>query len=75
MENVYNTVRVPLHWSLKKFQGRLPDISQMRLFSSKNLSAATLATQVVLGGHPEEAKFDVFKYVDPLIGTSEGGET
>lgn len=72
--DIYKTVRVPLQWGFEKFQGWIPDLSQMRLMNPKNLSTVALvATQVVLGAEVEKTTFDVFKYIDPLIGTSEGG--
>jgi len=52
---------------------RLPDWSAMRLFTPKTLSAIALASQSVLNLKAEKTAFDVFQFVDPLIGTSEGG--
>jgi hypothetical protein len=76
MSDIYKSVQSPIHWWVEKFQGWYPDLSQMRLFSPKNLSTIALATQVVLGTEVEKSRsaFDVLKYVDPLIGTSEGGK-
>jgi hypothetical protein len=45
----------------------------MRLFSPKSLGTFALAAQVVNGLEAKQ-NFDVFKYVDPLIGTSNGGQ-
>jgi hypothetical protein len=72
---MYKTFQVPLQWGLERVQRWFPGVSPMRLFTSKNLSAIALATQAVVGTEVEQKGFDVFKYVDPLIGTSEGGET
>lgn len=45
----------------------------MKIFSSQSVGALALTAQVV---NSVEAKngFDVLKYVDPLIGTSNGGK-
>jgi hypothetical protein len=45
----------------------------MRLFNPKSLSTIALAAEVVNGVDAKDA-FDVLKYVDPLIGTSNGGK-
>jgi hypothetical protein len=46
----------------------------MRWFSPNSLSSLALAAQVVAGLEVEKRGFDVLKYVDPLIGTSNGGK-
>lgn len=74
MLDMYKSFQAPLGLGLERVQRWLPEISLMRLFTPKNLSAIALATQVVVGTEVEQNGFDVFKYVDPLIGTSEGGE-
>ena len=45
----------------------------MKLFSSQSVGALALAAQAVNAAEAVNG-FDVFKYVDPLIGTSNGGE-
>lgn len=46
----------------------------MKVFSTKSVGALALAAQAVPGADATNNGFDVFKYVDPLIGTSNGGE-
>lgn len=71
---MYKIIQSPLRWGLERFQGWYPDLSRMRLFTPRNLNTIALATQVLLGTEVEKSAFDVLKYVDPLIGTSEGGK-
>ena len=71
---MYKTMQLPLQWGYQNIQEWFSGVSPMRLFTPKNLSAIVLATQVVVGGEVQQIDFDVFKYVDPLIGTSEGGD-
>lgn len=46
-------------------------LSVKRLVQIPLIAASTVA---ISDGHVKDAKFDVFKYVDPLIGTLSGGE-
>jgi hypothetical protein len=45
----------------------------MKVFSTKSVGALALAAQAV-NGVETTSGFDVFKYVDPLIGTANGGK-
>jgi hypothetical protein len=45
----------------------------MKLFGHKSLGTLAVASQIANGLEAKNG-FDVFKYVDPLIGTSNGGE-
>lgn len=73
MPDFYNTVQIPFSWCAEKFQAWAPGYSLMKIFSSQSVGALALTAQVV---NSVEAKngFDVLKYVDPLIGTSNGGK-
>ena len=48
-------------------------IADMHLFNRKALSALVLSGQAVIGLQVEKREFDVFQYIDPLIGTANGG--
>jgi hypothetical protein len=73
MPGFYNAALLPIQWCSEKIQGWAPGYTLMKIFSSQSVGALALAAQAV---DVVEAKsgFDVFKYVDPLIGTSNGGE-
>ena len=73
MPDVYNTALLPIQWFLERVQDWTPGYTLMKLFSFQSAAALAFAAQSV---NVAEAKngFDVFKYVDPLIGTSNGGE-
>jgi hypothetical protein len=73
MPNFYNAGLLPIQWCSEKIQAWAPGYTLMKIFSSQSVGALALAAQAV---DVVEAKnsFDVFKYVDPLIGTSNGGE-
>lgn len=48
---------------------------QFPFLNPKNLTALAVTAQIVIGGEDVAKKeFDVFRYVDPLIGTAEGGK-
>lgn len=48
----------------------------MSLFNWRTLALLTAARLAVAGGEKRDAPaFDVFQYVNPLIGTENGGET
>jgi hypothetical protein len=49
-------------------------IADMRLFNRKSLSTLAFASQLVIGLEVKKGEFDVFQYIDPLIGTANGGE-
>jgi hypothetical protein len=74
MVDFYKTRLVPAGWSLDGVHHWFVDkVADMRLFNGKSLSTLALASQVVIGLEVEKRDFDVFKYVDPLIGTANGG--
>jgi hypothetical protein len=75
MFDIYKTLQAPIYWGLEKVQDYVPALSTMHLLSPKNISTLALAAQVVFGVEVEKGNFDVLKYVDPLIGTSEGGKS
>jgi len=74
MFDALESLQLPIRWTLGKIQGWYPNLVEMRLFTPKNWSTLALATQIVVGVEVGENNFDVFQYVDPLIGTSEGGK-
>ena len=70
---LYKTPLLPAGW-LDGVQSWVVDkAADMRLFNGKLLGTLALASQVVIGLEVEERDFDVFQYVDPLIGTANGG--
>ena len=71
---LYKGVQQPLGWGMDRVRNWFPESLAMRLFNIKNLGKLALASQVVVGLEVEKRAFDVFQYIDPLIGTSEGGE-
>ena len=73
MPDLYNVARLPISWCSEKLQAWAPGYTLMKVFSSQSVGALTLAAQAVNGVEVKNG-FDVFKYVDPLIGTSNGGE-
>lgn len=46
----------------------------MFIFSFKPLAGLALAQAVVSGSTTEKRDFDVFDYINPLIGTNNGGK-
>ena len=71
--DLYKTRLPPAGW-LDGIQNWVVDkAADMRLFNGKSLSTLALASQVVIGLEVEKREFDVFQYVDPLIGTANGG--
>jgi len=75
MFDALKSLQLPIGWTLRKIQGWVPKLVEMRLFTPKNWSRLALATQIVVGVEVPENNFDVFQYIDPLIGTSEGGKS
>ena len=74
MLDIYKTHLAPAGWSLDAVHHWVVDkVVDMRLFNGKSLGALALASQVVIGLEVEKRDFDVFQYVDPLIGTADGG--
>lgn len=73
MLDVYKTRIVPAGWTLDGFHKWVDKFANMRLFNRKALSTLALAGQVVIGLEVEKRDFDVFEYIDPLIGTANGG--
>jgi hypothetical protein len=73
MPDLYNAACLPISWCSEKLQAWAPGSTLMKVFSSQSVGALTLAAQAVNGVEVKNG-FDVFKYVDPLIGTSNGGE-
>jgi predicted alternative tryptophan synthase beta-subunit len=70
----YKTRLLPASWGMDGVQTWVVDrFANMRLFNGKSLSTLALASQVVIGLEVEKRAFDVFQYVDPLIGTANGG--
>lgn len=73
MLDVYNAARLYVLWYSEMLQAWAPGYSLMKVFSTKSVGALALAAQAVNSAETTNG-FDVFKYVDPLIGTSNGGE-
>lgn len=74
MLDLYKTRLLPAGWSLDGVHHWVVGkVMNMRLFNGKSLSALALANQLVIGLEVEKRGFDVFQYVDPLIGTANGG--
>ena len=63
---------LPVGWSAG-FHDWFHKLADMRLFNRKSLGTLALAGQVVIGLEFDKPDFDVFPYVDPLIGTANGG--
>jgi hypothetical protein len=70
MLNGYKTRVVPAGWTLDGLQNW---VANMRLFNGKSLSTLALVGQVVIGLDVINRDFDVFEYINPLIGTANGG--
>jgi hypothetical protein len=73
MLDLYKIHFFPAGWTLDDFHECLNNFANMRLFNRKSLSTLALAGQVVIGLEVEKRNFDVFDYIDPLIGTANGG--
>jgi hypothetical protein len=74
MPDFYNPVRLPVSWCSEMIQAWVPSgFTIMKLFGHKSLGTLAVASQIANGLEAKNG-FDVFKYVDPLIGTSNGGE-
>jgi hypothetical protein len=73
MSDLYNTARLPILWCTEKFQAWAPGYTLMKVFSSQSVGALALAAQAV-NAVEATSGFDVLKYIDPLIGTSNGGK-
>lgn len=71
----YKSLQWPVRAASARLSSWIPDGLAMRFLQTKNISTIALASQVVLGLGAEKSAFDVFQFVDPLIGTSEGGNT
>ena len=72
MPGLYNAARLSALWSAENIQAWSPGYTVMKLLGSKSLGTFALAAQAVNGLEANHG-FDVFKYVDPLIGTTNGG--
>ena len=74
MLDSYKSRIPPAGWSLNGVHNWVVNkVADMRLFNGKSLSTLALAGQAVIGLEVEKREFDVFQYVDPLIGTANGG--
>ena len=64
-------------WSSEYLQCWLPTFPAMLQFSLRDFGRLAIATHVVAGLDTLalDRENDILKYVDPLIGTTEGGET
>jgi hypothetical protein len=70
----FKTCLLPAGWSLDGIhQWAVSKVAGMRLFNWKSLNALALVGQVAIGLEVEKREFNVFQYVDPLIGTANGG--
>jgi putative alpha-1,2-mannosidase len=74
--DLFKSLQQPLREAAEQLQdwGVLPESPAMPFFNPKNLGTLALATQVALAAQTEKRAFDVFQFIDPLIGTSEGGK-
>lgn len=73
MPDLYNAARASALWSADKIQAWSPGYTVMKLLGSKSLGTFALVAQQAVNGLDAKHSFDVFKYVDPLIGTTNGG--
>lgn len=74
MIDFYKTVQIPMGWFWEQLQSLAPNVGVMKFLNPKSLSRLALAAQVVVSLDVGKADFDVFDYVDPLIGTANGGK-
>jgi len=63
-------------WSSENLQSWLPTFPAMPAFSLRLIGNFFIASQVVvhLDASEQSRNIDILNYVDPLIGTTEGGE-
>ena len=73
MPEVYKSRILPAGWTMDCFHRWVNKFANMRLFNRTSLSTLAVAGQVVIGLEVEKRNFDVFEYIDPLIGTANGG--
>lgn len=74
MIDFYKTVQTPMGWFWEQLQSFAPNVGAMKFLNPKSLSRLALVAQVVVSLDVGKADFDVFDYVDPLIGTANGGK-
>jgi hypothetical protein len=68
----YKTPPLP-QWASETLQRWANKFADMRLFNQKTLATLAMAGQLAIGTQAEKTDFDVFQYIDPLIGTANGG--
>ena len=74
MLDVYKTYLLPNGWSWGGLQDWSSKFANILFFSRKSFNTLALAGQVVIGLQVEKEGFDVFQFVNPLIGTANGGK-
>lgn len=75
VNNIYQTLMQPLPSKLMATLTSWIPQHIMQSFKLKSiLTAPLVVTSVIVNGSLKADTFDVFKYVDPLIGTMDGGK-